>query len=42
MESKVDTIHSDYMNVNKMSSLDRVQMGQQKKKSQIIYGLTCR
>lgn len=24
IESKVDTTHADYMNVNKMSSLDRV------------------
>lgn len=31
IESKVDTIHADYMNVNKMSSLDRVQMGQEEK-----------
>lgn len=41
IESKVDTIHADYMNVNKMSSLDGVLMGQEKI-SQIIHELTCR
>lgn len=30
IESKVDTIRADYMNVNETSSIDRVQMGQEK------------
>lgn len=41
IESKVVTIHADYMNVNKMSSLDRVQMGQERM-SHIIHEFTCK